>query len=97
MFYSCLDSDVRQVHVRIDTAKPKVGQRGLHACGIGHIVDVVREGQIVALLRDHGVDLKWEGRCQDKTFARPGRAYVKKDTGTVRRGADTSANTESAC
>jgi hypothetical protein len=38
----------------------------------------LREGQIVAVLRDQGVDLKWEGPCPEKTFARSGRAYVKK-------------------
>jgi len=42
----------------------------------------LREGQIVAVLRDHGVDLKWEGPCPDKTFAQSGRAYVKKGTTT---------------
>ncbi|WP_175772854.1 hypothetical protein [Paraburkholderia phenazinium] len=56
-------------------------------------VSHLREGQIVALLRDHGVDLKWKGPCPDKAFARPGRAYVKKGTETIRPEGDTGANT----
>ncbi|MBH9657968.1 TniQ family protein [Burkholderia pseudomallei] len=42
----------------------------------------LREGQVVSVLREHGVDFKWEGPCPDKTFARSGRAYVKKGTTT---------------
>ncbi|MDJ1167773.1 TniQ family protein (plasmid) [Burkholderia gladioli pv. gladioli] len=47
----------------------------------------LREGQVIVLLRSHGIDLKWEGPCPDKIFARPGRAYVKKCTGTTTRHA----------
>jgi hypothetical protein len=57
-------------------------------------VSHLREGQIVALLRDHGVDLKWEGPCPDKTFARPGRAYVKKGTWEMRPTARTGSGNE---
>ncbi|WP_185646507.1 TniQ family protein [Burkholderia sp. Bp9143] len=42
----------------------------------------LQEGQIVSVLREHGVDFNWEGPCPDKTFARSGRAYVKKGTTT---------------
>jgi len=49
------------------------------ACSLTHVTRL-REGQIVAVLRSHGVDLKWEGPCPDKTFAQSGRAYVKKGT-----------------
>ncbi|OJA54237.1 hypothetical protein BGV69_24225 [Burkholderia ubonensis] len=38
----------------------------------------LREGQIVAILREHSIDLKWEGPCPDKTFMKSGRAYVKR-------------------
>ncbi|CAE6872644.1 hypothetical protein R69658_08238 [Paraburkholderia aspalathi] len=48
----------------------------------------LREGQIVAVLRDCGVGLKWEGPCPEKTFARPGRAYVKKGPGSARATPD---------
>jgi hypothetical protein len=53
----------------------------------------LREGQIVSVLREHGVDFKWEGPCPDKTFARPGRAYVKKGTATPKRTPDTDRYT----
>jgi hypothetical protein len=43
-------------------------------------VSRLREGQIVSVLREHGVDVKWEGPCPDKTFAQSRRAYVKKGT-----------------
>lgn len=53
----------------------------------------LREGQIIVLLRSHGIDLKWEGPCPDKTFARPGRAYVKKcSVTTTRHAAGPSSN-----
>lgn len=38
----------------------------------------LRGGQIVSVLREHGVDAKWEGPCPDKTFVQSGRAYIKK-------------------
>jgi hypothetical protein len=38
----------------------------------------LREGQIVAILREYGIGLKWEGPCPDKTFLKSGRAYVKR-------------------
>lgn len=44
----------------------------------------LREGQIVAMLSEHGIDFKWEGPCPEKTFARSGRAYVKKGTSSAR-------------
>jgi hypothetical protein len=55
----------------------------------------LREGQIVAVLRDHGVDLKWEGPCPTKTFVRPGRAYVKKGARVSRPPSETGSNTVS--
>ncbi|WP_211709064.1 TniQ family protein [Paraburkholderia aspalathi] len=54
----------------------------------------LREGQIVAVLRDCGVGLKWEGPCPEKTFARPGRAYVKKGWGHARATPDRLGATE---
>jgi hypothetical protein len=53
----------------------------------------LREGQIVSVLREHGVDFKWKGPCPTKTFARPGRAYVKKGTGTPKPMPDTDRHT----
>lgn len=55
-------------------------------------VSGLREGQIVAMLHDYGIDLKWKGPCPDKTFARPGRAYVKKGAGITRTLANTDSN-----
>ncbi|KVM72364.1 hypothetical protein WJ60_07645, partial [Burkholderia ubonensis] len=42
------------------------------------LVGRLREGQIVAILREYSIDLKWEGPCPDKAFMSSGRAYVKR-------------------
>lgn len=54
-------------------------------------VNHLREGQIIAPLHDHGADLKWEKPCSNKTFARPGRSYVKNGAGVVRPVARTGS------
>jgi len=41
-------------------------------------VSRISNGQIVAILRKHGIDLKWQGPCPDKAFVSPGRAYARK-------------------
>ncbi|KVD97052.1 hypothetical protein WI90_33630 [Burkholderia ubonensis] len=46
----------------------------------------LRDGQIVALLREYGIDLKWEGPCPDKTFMKSGRAYVKRGLQPIAAG-----------
>ncbi|KVM80860.1 hypothetical protein WJ60_27075 [Burkholderia ubonensis] len=42
------------------------------------LVGRLREGQIVAILREYSIGLKWEGPCPDKAFMSSGRAYVKR-------------------
>ncbi|KVM75095.1 hypothetical protein WJ60_05255 [Burkholderia ubonensis] len=42
------------------------------------LVGRLREGQIVAILREYSIDLKWEGPCPDKALMSSGRAYVKR-------------------
>ncbi|WP_080412561.1 TniQ family protein [Burkholderia ubonensis] len=46
----------------------------------------LRDGQIVALLREYGIDLKWEGPCPDKSFMKSGRAYVKRGLQPIAAG-----------
>jgi len=53
----------------------------------------LREGQIVSVLREHGVEIKWEGPCPDKTFAWPGRAYVKQRVTKIEPMPGTARNT----
>ncbi|MFK0380277.1 TniQ family protein [Pandoraea sp. NPDC090278] len=38
----------------------------------------LREGQVIAILHNCGIDLKWEGPCPEKSFANAGRAYVRQ-------------------
>ena len=52
-------------------------------------VSWLREGRIDAILREYGIDLKWDGSCPDKTFMKSGRAYVKR--GLQSNGAPFSA------
>ncbi|MBN3785551.1 TniQ family protein [Burkholderia sp. Ac-20353] len=55
----------------------------------------LRDGQIVALLCEYGIDLKWEGPCPDKTFMKSGRAYVKRGLQLI--GATSSAPQYDVC